>query len=270
MAVARGASIADAAWLSVRMRASRYGAHVSGGERLVPRRYGASVVLELLTRAHHASERAPDAVTVTVDEIESDMIRRVPALPVRTAHVGDASEGRAAARKTLREWGVGNAAIDTALALLTRGANPDGGNMRGACLLDAGGRRVERDPRRGVRVSCVDMEPVDRAWFDGHFRGRFPEGRFRDALILASKSASVAGIVAEICWSDDPGYVAGYVASAQGGYVRFPHLKERGAPIGGRVYFVDSDRFDNERDTAYMESTPVLVTIPRRAALKEA
>ena len=34
-----------------------------------------------------------------------------------------------------------------------------------------------------------------------------------EALILASKIASCKGIVAELCWSDDPSYVIGYVGT---------------------------------------------------------
>ena len=54
---------------------------------------------------------------------------------------------------------------------------------------------------------------------------------------MASKVASAVGVVAELCWSDDPEYVSFYVASAKYGYKRIPVLKEYGNPIGGRVFF---------------------------------
>ena len=81
--------------------------------------------------------------------------------------------------------------------------------------------------------------------------------------------ASLSSVRAEICWSDDPDYVAGYVASRHGGYVRFPHMKERGDPLGGRIYFVDAHSFDLVADEGYLESHPVLVTITDAATLKE-
>jgi 6-carboxyhexanoate--CoA ligase len=79
----------------------------------------------------------------------------------------------------------------------------------------------------------------------------------REAMILATKVAAAQGMVAELCWSDDPEYTAGYVASGKG-YFRFPHLKEYGNPVGGRVFFVDP-AVDIEALTDYLEKQPVLV-----------
>jgi 6-carboxyhexanoate--CoA ligase len=56
--------------------------------------------------------------------------------------------------------------------------------------------------------------------------------------VLAAKVLAAPGMVAELCWSDDPDYTAGYVAAPALGYVRFPHLKPAGEERGGRAFFV--------------------------------
>ena len=77
---------------------------------------------------------------------------------------------------------------------------------RGALLVDAHSfTRLEKDPERGVRASCMD--------FQGTYRSVSKKEHFLEALILASKVAHAPGICAELCVSDDPDYVTGYVAS---------------------------------------------------------
>jgi len=79
--------------------------------------------------------------------------------------------------------------------------------------------------------------------------------------VLASKVASVKGTIAELCWSDDPFYTTGYVASKKLGYVRIPHLKKEGDYHGGRVFFVDFVNTVEINDyIEEIEKTPVLVT----------
>jgi 6-carboxyhexanoate--CoA ligase len=261
----------EAVWLSVRMRAESAGAHLSGGERLVPAAHGPAVARSLLLRASHHAEGMATRVVLTVDVVEERDIRRVPALRVRTLPMPSVCAGREESRRLLGAAGVSGAAAERALALLTRGANPDGGNMRGALLMEKDtGERLEEDPCRGVRVSVVDMAPGDRAWLQAAVRGRVTGDRFRDALILASKVAAVEGIVAELCWSDDPTYTAGYVASRTLGYVRLCPLKEPDVPLGGRVYFVNTSCFERDADIRFLESVPVLVTIDDDTVLEEA
>jgi len=95
--------------------------------------------------------------------------------------------------------------------------------MRGAMIIDARtGDRMEPDQERGVRASRFDwtddaLEAINRKLAViglTHFRTR-------EALALATKVAHAPGMVAELCWSDDPDYTAGYVASRATGYVRF-------------------------------------------------
>ena len=85
--------------------------------------------------------------------------------------------------------------------------------------------------------------------------------RTREALALATKVAHAPGIIAELCWSDDPDYTAGYVASPRIGYVRFPVLKLPDDPRGGRVFFVDRNTLDIE---AFIKLSPIRTGVDRR------
>jgi 6-carboxyhexanoate--CoA ligase len=129
-------------------------------------------------------------------------------------------------------------------------------------LMDAvTGERLEPDRERGVRVSRFDWssearDAIDRALTHvglTHFRTR-------EALSLASKVAHAPGVIAELCWSDDPDYSAGYVSSLSTGYVRFPFMKEKGRTSGGRAFFVKREGFDREGLLSYLQKEPVIVS----------
>lgn len=66
-------------------------------------------------------------------------------------------------------------------------------------------------------------------------------------------------MVAELCWSDDPDYVVGYVGSVKNGYRRIPVLKEKHCPIGGRVFFLRPDT-DVAALINYYEEEVVFIT----------
>jgi 6-carboxyhexanoate--CoA ligase len=83
--------------------------------------------------------------------------------------------------------------------------------------------------------------------------------RTREALALATKVAHAPGVIAELCWSDDPDYTAGYVASLRQGYVRFPHLKELGDQRGGRVIFVDPAKLVFDELIEYLQDKPTII-----------
>jgi len=61
------------------------------------------------------------------------------------------------------------------------------------------------------------------------------KNHFQEAIVLASKVVSAPRIIAEICMSDDPDYVTGYVAAPSIGYQRTTRLKEPGGPDGGHT-----------------------------------
>ena len=77
-------------------------------------------------------------------------------------------------------------------------------------------------------------------------------------MILSGKVLNAPGIVAELCWSDAPDYVTGYVAAPQCGYQRISQLKAAGDKRGGRVFFVDRTKVTVTVLVDYLERQPVL------------
>jgi 6-carboxyhexanoate--CoA ligase len=75
---------------------------------------------------------------------------------------------------------------------------------------------------------------------------------------LSAKVTSAPGIVAELCWSDDPAYTAGYVSAPGLGYRRISAMKAQGDPLGGRVFFVNPSKVQAEDFVSYLEKQPVL------------
>ncbi len=140
--------------------------------------------------------------------------------------------------------------------------------MRGAMIMDARtGERLEPDRSRGIRVSRFDWsDEALRSITEELARLGLTHFRTREALSLATKVAHSPGIVAELCWSDDPDYTAGYVASREYGYVRLPLLKEAGKAGGGRAFFVDRQGFEPDVFIAYLTRQPVVITAVGRCS----
>ena len=117
--------------------------------------------------------------------------------------------------------------------------------------------RIDGMGERGVRASKMDC--VNSRGYDEYMQARGLTGdHVREALVLASKVAGAEGMVAELCWSDDPYYVTGYVASPLYGYRRIPVMKERGSGIGGRVFFVRPGT-DMKELINYLEEQVVMI-----------
>jgi 6-carboxyhexanoate--CoA ligase len=183
------------------------------------------------------------------------------ALDVVTVNSPDMSTGRSAASRILQSLGISEKSIMAALSLLSKGAAPFGHNMRGAMIIDAvNGERLEPDHERGIRASRFDWtdEALDTMTKKLAAIG-LTHFRTHEALALATKVAHAPGIIAELCWSDDPDYTAGYVASPRIGYVRFPILKLQNDPRGGRAFFVDPGTLDMEAFIHYLQFEPVLI-----------
>lgn len=248
---------------SIRMRASDNGRHVSGAERIVPHERVRGTVDELLTRPLAKGTR-PDRMSVSIDEIDPDRIHRVQALDLVMLDTADTASARRYAARVLERSGVAPQVAQDAIALLAAGPGPAGSAMRGAAIMDARtGARLEEDRTRGVRATRFD-------WSESGLQrinvllGSVPLAHFRlrEALALASKAAHAPGIVAELCWSDDPDYTAGYVAAKPIGYVRFPRIKEPGISTGGRVFFVRDSSIDLKAFTRYLREVAVLIDEP--------
>ena len=164
------------------------------------------------------------------------------------------SEGRKAAKKELLRIGVSKAAVESAFRELESLTD----SMRGAIVMDAvTGERLDDRAERGVRCSNMDCE--DTALYEARMAEKGLGGDHpREALVLASKVAYGPGTVAELCWSDDPDYVTGYVGSKKFGYGRITVMKDMGDPVGGRVFFVEHGT-DVARYDDYMQNQVVLV-----------
>lgn len=223
---------------SVRMRAAKGDRHISGAERLVEEGDVSSSVQHLTERALAHERGKPDVITISVESVRTH-VHRVPSLPIVLYPVENADAGKEAARKTLARLKIPGYCIEKAFSLLEDSPEV----MRGAAIMDMEGNRLEPDRSRGVRATRMDItnDAAQDLANSLAARGlsRYYE-QVKEALVLATKVASVRGTVAELCWSDDPSYTVGYVASKKMGYVRIPHMKREGNPRGGRVFFVDT------------------------------
>jgi len=246
---------------SVRMRASKSGRHLSGAERIVPRDKIDGVLRDLVARALGRAA-VPEEITVTVEHLDDAPLLELAALDVVTINSRDAQEGRCAAKRVLQKAGVSLVASETAIRSLGSGPGTSGEIMRGAMIMDCrSGERLEKDPKRGVRASRFDWSEAASNEIDSRLVAvGLTHFRTKEALALATKVAHAPGVVAELCWSDEPDYTAGYVASLVTGYVRFPWLKDFGDVKGGRVFFVDRASLDMDALTRFLKTKAVLVT----------
>jgi 6-carboxyhexanoate--CoA ligase len=245
---------------SIRMRASTGNRHVSGAERIISPIKLDATVQALIARARE-KKTPPEQIVITIEHLGNMPISKLTALDVVTVNTPDMSTGRSAASRILQSLGISEKSIMAALNLLSNGAAPFGLNMRGAMILDGvSGERLEPDQERGIRASRFDW--TDEA-LDTMTRKLAAIGlthfRTHEAVALATKVAHAPGIIAELCWSDDPDYTAGYVASRRTGYVRFPVLKLQDDPRGGRAFFVDRNTLDIEAFIHYLQFEPVLI-----------
>lgn len=243
---------------SIRMRAERRGDHCCGAERIAAATELPHLAAEMISRAL-ACGAAPDAVHCAVERLSGEIRRRsLPA--VRTFEAADWMAGRGCARALLLNAGVAPVAADSALQQLAAGPAPGGRVMRGAMIVDAQtGARLEPDQTRGVRVSRMDLDTTARERILATLAtAGLGHRRVAEALVLAGKVLQAPGIVAELCWSDDPSYLSGYVADPVRGYQRITRLKAAGDARGGRALFVRCEGWDRDRFIDYLERQPVL------------
>lgn len=233
----------------IKMRASRAGEHTSGAERIAPGPELPHIAADLARRALSHPKGAPDFINIKADAATD--IERLEALPVSTCETADAESGLETARRLLREAGVARA--DEIMELF-----PECHSMRGAMIVDAATlERLEPDRERGVRATRMDMA--------GAYSAAGRKNHFAEALVLATKVANAPGIAAEVCISDDPDYVTGYVASKTLGYRRITRIKEPGDPRGGRIFIYNGPRGEVAAAIRYLEEKTVVVEEPPAA-----
>lgn len=236
---------------SVKMRAwqDRNGksCHISGAERIVSEEYVAECVHYMQHRAWSHPKGRPDGVQIKTEKVLPEELLHVPLLATNSYAGKTVAEGLGIMQELLQSVGVGDA--DQLVAELTRV-----GNMRGAILWGIRQqRRLEKDPERGVRVTYMDYAN-DVGRIDCHTKNHY-----REALALASKVCFHPCVVAEICISDDPDYVTGYVANRDLGYCRVTPLKEKGIARGGRIIVFDGSDDEVAECIHYLEKQKVLV-----------
>lgn len=231
---------------SIKMRASKGGMHVSGAERIIPQQDISPAISALAERAlHHGLGRA-DFINIKMEEVLPSELEYLDALPVSTRPADTIEGSFAIMRQILGELGLADKADE--LIDLFRHVHP----MRGAVLYDiATGQRLEPDQERGIRVTYMDAE--------GASSNNSNKDHFREAIVLATKVVNAPGIISELCMSDDPDYVVGYISSKQHGYVRLNPMKAMGDPHGGRIFIFDSRKAAPADTIAYLEKQKVLV-----------
>ncbi|MHB8845804.1 MAG: 6-carboxyhexanoate--CoA ligase [Nitrospirota bacterium] len=246
---------------SIRMRASVASQHLSGAERLATVERVNGIVQELLARARSRGVD-PDRIVVTIESLKDAPLHELRSLDLIASAASGIADCRQAARTMLLSFGISPLAIESAYQHLDDGPSTSGGNMRGAMIMDAAsGERLEPDQERGIRVSRFDWSGAASEEIDRSLAGiGLSHFRTKEALALATKVAYAPGIIAELCWSDDSAYTAGYVASRAAGYWRYPSMKDRGIDRGGRVFFVRRDRFDSSSLLTFLQEEPVLIT----------
>ena len=243
---------------SVRMRAEKGGKHISGAERLVCEEEIQESVQSLSERALSHERGKPDSVNISIETVKNP-VKNLASLPVILHNAKNVMDGRNTAKRTLEFLGIPSSCIEKAFSLLENGPS-NGQSMRGAVIMDMEGNRLEPDKHRGVRATRMDISEKAAEELATSLSGKGLSSYFThilEALVLATKVASIDGTVAELCWSDDPAYTAGYVASKKLGYIRIPHLKQKGESRGGRVFFVDN--IDILGYINEIENTPVLI-----------
>lgn len=231
---------------SIKMRASKQGKHVSGAERIVPQELITATIGALSERAlHHGLGRA-DFINIKMEEVHPDELQYLDAIPVDNRPAETIEGTYAIMRQVLGELGLADRADE--LIDLLRHVHP----MRGAVLYDvATGKRIEPDQERGIRVTYMDA--------DGTSSVNSIKNHFNEAIVLATKVVHAPGIISELCLSDDPDYLVGYISSLKHGYVRLNPMKAMGDPHGGRVFIFDSRKAKAEEAIAYLEKQKVLV-----------
>lgn len=244
---------------SLRMRASREGMHISGAERILPFERLSTELTSLLIRALDQGIENPDEVHFSIEEIK-DEILYAESLPISTILTEAVEDSRKKAAELLFINGISEIAIKRAFDNISKGASPDGNNMRGAMILDIKtGERLEPDPYRGIRVSRIDFlegtendlkNEMKRIGINGH--------RIKEALAIATK-VIMAVAKAELCWSDNPDYTTGYIASKRYGYVRFNDIKRKGNTKGGRAFFVSGSNINIDSYINFLQIKPVLI-----------
>lgn len=235
---------------SVKMRASKEGKHISGGERIVKEEDIKHVVNQLLNRPKEF-----DFINIKIDKLKK-VGYFDKTLDIHTITFEDIKQANDFASQIISDiTGIDTDTVKKYIDLVHTGASETGENMRGAMVVNTDGKRVELDKNRGVRTTNIDYEDRNNI-IQALLEKGFTE-RTADALAIATKNLNSGCILAEYCISDDPDYVFGYVATGRK-YIRIYPLKQKGNQKGGRIYFVKKET-DTKKLYRYLEEKSFLI-----------
>ena len=249
---------------SIKMRSAKGGSHekggkhISGAERILRENEVEEELIKIYRRAINHEKGKPDFINIKIEEIDEKDIIYQKRLNIIQHDVSSKEEGLDLAKKLLSDNGVSDKAIEEGIKELLDLSE----SMHGAMLIDKdSGKRLDERGMRGVRVTGI-ANADNKNYIKAHEEEGDEGLHFEEALILASKILSTKGVIAELCWSDDPSYVIGYVGTKDT-YERIPILKDKGNPIGGRIFFIDTNQL-NENYTLedlidYLENQIVLI-----------
>jgi 6-carboxyhexanoate--CoA ligase len=252
-------------FLSIRMRASkklvtRHSSlvspkeiHISGAEGLYRKSEIQKIVKQYVERALNHPRGKADKIIITIENVK-EKPKIICALPVATVKNTRPVEGEKIAKRILQSLEISKVAIEMAFKLVK------GNDLRGAAIITSkNGKRLEPDRERGIRVSRLGItKPAFKTLSSKLSKYGFNTDTVQEALILASKVSSCKHVVAELCVSDDPDYTTGYIASKSFGYIRIPHIKNKGSRKGGRAFFV-KEGIDVGDIIEYLERRPVII-----------
>lgn len=241
---------------SVKMRASKYidgkETHISGAENIVKEDILEEISKSLIKRALNHDKGKSESINIKIEKLNEEDLTYIDSLKVQTVKVKNSIEGLKACNKLLTLIGIDEEKANLIINMLTEIKD-----MRGAILLDINTlERLEPDKERGVRATFMDLE---YSTFSESIKHTKKSTHFIEALVLASKVISCPYIIGEICYSDDPNYTAGYIASKNFGYVRFTHMKELGNPFGGRIFLYNSKKENINNCIDYIENKKIIV-----------
>ncbi|MBD5135538.1 MAG: 8-amino-7-oxononanoate synthase [Lachnospiraceae bacterium] len=232
---------------SIKMRASQKNKHISGSEKIISYDHIGSYANQLMQRGLNHPKGSPDLLNIKIEKIENNNILYLDALPVCTIEVDNYRMGIEEIRKFLNSLNLENA--DKIVNFLSKTYS-----MRGAILLDVDTlERLEPDRERGIRATYMDAERTNN---NVSVNGK---NHYAEAIVLATKVAYAPNIIGEICISDDPDYVTGYVASKSSGYKRITKMKEQGSENGGRIFLYQGSKNDVAETISFLEKQPVIV-----------
>lgn len=240
---------------SLKMRASKHigsiQEHVSGAEKILPQQELPQQMEALLSRALHHAKGKADFINLKIEAVAPENLKYIEALPVSTHEAATPTDGRQFMCQIMAELGLTPDKCQKILELFQATYG-----MRGAMLLDVDTlERLEPDQQRGIRATYMDSiapKGEAKAICDG-------KNHFQEALVLASKVLSAPNIIGELCMSDDPDYITGYIATRDKGYIRITQLKEMGCPDGGRIFLYRGPKSQVEDCIQYLQEQRVLV-----------